>query len=109
MRNHDIEVQLKSMRQATQLYCNKMLERADQISLMGKNDEIAEMAQKCFRMLDVVQDEVQDFLAKNGSDLWERGERDRFLDFVTEIDEKFTASLRRAIMFTYVRNQNIQE
>lgn len=105
----DIEVQLKSMRRATQVYCNKMIERADQISLMGKNDEIAEMAQKCFRMLDVVQDEVQDFLAKNGSDLWERGERDRFLDFVTEIDEKFTASLRRAIMFTYVRDQKIQE
>lgn len=109
MRLSDIEIQLNSMHKATKLYCTKMVERADHVSLLGKNDEIIELAQKCFQMLDVVQDEVQEFLAKNGSDLWERGERDKFLDFVDEIDGRFTASLRRAIMFTYIKEQDLTE
>lgn len=104
----ELSAKLSGMKRATIIYCDKMTSKAQEVSLEGTVEDVLDIAQSCFTMLEAVEDEVRDLLHREGSDLWEKVEGDEFRCFLMNIDSQFRKAVQRAIFIGYLQDQKAE-
>ena len=80
-----LTTRLNSMKKATVSCIKELLRDAKEYALKGELHCLLDLSHYILNMIKTIEEDVEEFLAKEGSNLWEESEKDSMASFCTVV------------------------